>query len=283
VRPMDNSPDLGDQLKKAIQDDIDDSEKKLTAIRMWTYAAPHIQSRKSELQSLLDILNVLPPDVVDELAPTLLQIQREARFRFNFGLSPLYTPDPNKTVQYSSSGTSSVYLPSIISLANTDPPPEWAARALASIQHLAQDRARRAELPAKLASIDPGIPATFAAALDSYDKAKSRIVGLDNAVMRMRDLVEHVWRGLTSKARARCPTLAKHLEHKKPTHRQAVADCLTKNAKSAHLRRHLDDLYSLFGELSKPGKDPAFDDSQRTDEFFARLVFQLDSLFVWID
>jgi hypothetical protein len=279
---MDNASNQADQLKQAIQDDIVDSEKRLQTIKLWSDVAPHIQSRKTELQSLLDILNGLPQDILDELAPALLQIQRESRTRFEFSMPPIYAPDPNKTIIYSSSGTSSAYATMIISALDINPHPEWATKALTKLHELAQDRARRAELPAKLANIDSDLPTTFAAALDSYDKAKSRIVGLDSSVMRMRDLIEHVWRGLTSKAQANCQDIRNHLELKKPAHRQEVAQCLAQDTKAAHLLQHLEELHQLFSDMSKPGKDPSFDNSQLADEYFTRLILQLDSLFIWI-
>lgn len=271
-----------DQLKKSIQDDIADSDSRLDAIRLWTYAAPQIQSRKTELQSLLDILNGLPQDVLDEIAPALLQIQRESRARFVFTFPTIYPPDQSKTIYYSSSGTASAYAASIISAADIHPRPEWASKALAKLKALAEERASRAELPTKLAAIDSDLPATFAAVLDSYDMSKTGIVGRDNAVMRMRDLIEHVWRGLTSTARLKCQAVKNHLELKKPSHREEVARCLADPANAMLLLHHINELQQLFMDLSKPGKEPAFNNAQLTDEFFTRLIFQIDSLFTWM-
>ena len=272
------------ELKKLIQDDLDFSARSLVTINIWANAAPYIESRKSELETLRTILESFPDEVVEELAPALLQLHKDSFAQFQRYVPTLPDLDINRFDSNSTAGTTSTYTTIIMPYSRAHPTEEWARDAVRALERLAQEKAKKADLSSKLERLRPDLSASYQAALDSYDKTKPGIVGLDHAVMRMRDLIAHVWGVLGATTGLQCGSSAinNHPELRKPTHREKVANCLASDGNSSKLLLILDQLHTLHSDLSQPAKDPKFADIALADEFFTRLVFQLDSMFVWM-
>ena len=152
-----------------------------------------------------------------------------------------------------------------------------------SLRTTGKPESKKASLPLKLKDIDPNLPTLFSAAVDSYEKSKSQIVGLDNAAMRIRDLIQQLWGALAAKTQQNCGAQlsVKRLEIKKQAHREVVARCLASSNNAKELLIILDQLFQLTSELSKPAKDPMFNDHNRLDGFFSQVILQIDALFVW--
>ena len=66
-----------DELKRVIQEDINSADDTLSQIKAAADAAPGIEDRKQEMIVLRDIVNELPEEIVEEIAPILLVAHRE--------------------------------------------------------------------------------------------------------------------------------------------------------------------------------------------------------------
>jgi len=274
-----------DELKQTIQDDINSSESKLSTIKALSDAAPFIQDRKEELETLRDTLEILPEDVVEEIAPRLLLIHRDSYHQFQTRIPDLPQFDSAHISANSSTGTASIYQAEISDLYKTYQSETWVKTVITTFDELAQNKVRKSNLPIKLEKIDSNLPPLFSAVSDSYEKSKSGIVGLDNAAIRIRDLIEKLWGALVSRAKIKCGSQIgiNRLEIKKPKHREKVADCLAAGANTRELLLVLDQLSQLKLDLSKPAKNPMFGDGKLLHDFYTRLILQIDALFGWID
>jgi len=282
---MDSQDKKSDELKKAIQKDIESSDDALKAIKALSDIAPDIENRKKELGVLLDTVKKMPDEIAEEIAPRLLIVHRDGYEQFQAKMPKIFQFDYSNLSVNSTSGTASIYHAEISSLYKSHPTETWAKDSIASFDQLATEKATKSSLLINLGKLDANLPHLFSALVDSYEKSKSGIVGLDNAAIRIRDLIQQLWGTLVSKTKLKCGAQIgnNRLELNKLSHREKVARCISNRDNYNELLIVLNQLSQLHLDLSKPGKDPMFSDRDLLNDFYTRAILQIDALFAWID
>lgn len=227
----------------------------------------------------------MPEDVAEEIAPKLLTMQRESFQLFQSRIPKIAQFHFNLSTNSTSSGTASIYQSEISSLYKNYPTETWAKDSLESFDQLANEKATKSSLLIKLGSIDANLPAFFSAAVDSYGKSKSHIVGLDNAAMRIRDLIQQLWGALVARAQQNCGTkIGKNrLALSRSADREKVSLCLANPNNKKELLLVLNQFSELWLDISGPAKDPMFSDQKSLEDFYTRTILQIDALFAWIN
>ncbi len=136
----------------------------------------------------------------------------------------------------------------------------------------------------KLAGLHPDLQGFFTAMLDSYDKSKIDLAGQDNALMRMRTLLEKLWGELADKARVKggAKFIIGRAEFEKEPHRLIVADCLAEGPDVELLKLELDQLYDLHRKISPKAKNSLIDDRGLVEDSFTKLVLGIDAIFAYV-
>jgi hypothetical protein len=272
-----------DELKQSIKDDIKESDDMLATIKALSDAAPHIEERKQELQTLYVTLERMPDGIIEEIAPRLLIAHRDSREQFHTQVPDLADLSHIRISPSPSTGTAGTFYAEIAPVYDRYVTEPWAKDLLTPLDDLAQHKAAKSALSVKLAKLSPELPGILLAATDSYEKSKSGIAGLDQAAMRMRDVIQQLWGELAAKAQQNCgPRIGKaRLELSKLQDRQKVSICLALNQKENELLYVLDQLSQLHLDLSAPAKNPSFGNRGLLDDFYTRLILHTDSLFTW--
>jgi hypothetical protein len=97
------------ELKDALQEDLEKSNEFLSRAKSIIDAVPVVQERKEEIETVLYGLDNMPEDVADEYAPRLMNLYSPSRDRFNSIIPNLPHIDRVHLSAVSSTGTTSVY------------------------------------------------------------------------------------------------------------------------------------------------------------------------------
>ena len=104
------------------------------------------------------------------------------------------------------------------------------------------------------------------AANESVEKALARLLGTDQAAMRMRDVIQQLWGAMVEHAKNKSPRDIRknRLELKKSKDRATVASYLSpEEQRRACPPCFLDDLYTLYQHLSPDSKDILSQDDKK--------------------
>jgi hypothetical protein len=172
----------------------------------------------------------------------------------------------------------------VISVLNEDysweKPPDW-INVVEAYTRLADDKAKKTDLPPKLDKINRDLGKQFTVALASIEKAKTEISGVDIAAIHMRDVLQQIWGGLTLLARKKNSKRNRNLEFKKTDDRIRIAEILGEDdSKKKKLVLLLDNMYALHLDLSDTDltKNPLSNNLIRMNELFEKWILQIDDL-----
>jgi hypothetical protein len=95
--------------------------------------------------------------------------------------------------------------------------------------NLADDKAKKTQLPQRLERIQSNLGEMFKVAESSYEKAKGGILGVDQSAMQLRDVIQQLWGGVVNFTRERVDKRYKgtRFSLRKEPHRNIIANALS--------------------------------------------------------
>lgn len=251
---------------------------------------PHVQERKKETEVKLTFVKLIPDDVFVEYEDYLYDLQMNDEQQAN-----QYTPTlPNitpTTIRHVTSGSSSTSAYSeihnmVVNFGGIGKywDTEWREPISTAFTDLAEEKARKKYLPESLNKIQPNLGEMFNVVIESVEKAKSEVVGVDQAAVQMRDVIEELWGGIANIAREKGPKYYKkiRLELRKQRSRDIVVECLANDdgIKAKKLVTLLNSMTKLHSDLSQKEltKNPLGKDINRLDTIYGRWILIIDDV-----
>ncbi len=248
-----------DQLKISVEKEIQDCDEFLNQAKEILGVVPLVQERRQEAEAKMLTLNQMPEDLLAESAPRLLNVQLYDQGRLETYLPKLPQINRGLTQHYLPSGVAGTafYDAAVAGMQGQTMTPPWLMPVNDAFGSLAVERSRKATLPEALNKLQPNLGEIFQAAVDSIEKSKAGILGIDQASIRMRDVIQQAWGGLAEHTRRRSGKgLAMRLEISRSIHRTQVATSLSRTGEVNSLVLILDNLATLHSELSVFSKNP---------------------------
>lgn len=279
-----------EKLENKLKADISQSDDYFDKTSKIVKAAPSIQKWKEGKETSLKIIQGLPKDVAEELAPHLLAWEEENDkvIKPLFPALPDITPLFIQTVESSSGSTT----PYIVNATNTilscecyvDADADWIDGVTAIINEHTLKIQKEDYLPLRLEKINPHLGEMYKIANNSVIKSQNNIIGIDQSAIQMRDVLEQVWGGLVEMAREKNidPTInMNNLKLKKTGDRDLVATLLsTALFPKLKIFELLSDAYSLHLKLSDRnfGKNLLTKDVEKLNLYYQQWNAILDGI-----
>jgi hypothetical protein len=278
-----------DELRKSLENELNQYDDCLNKAREYADLIPGIIQRKKEVEAKIIFLNNAPDDFIQEFSPMILPIQKNDERQ-----ATAFTPHlPGLTAEaknffVSGSGTSTVYMSAaceaVTFYAQHGQSTDWFSPVATAFSDLADMKSRNQYLPERLDKIQPDLGKMFIIAQNSVGKAQGRTIGVDQAVIQMRDVLQHLWGGLSDHAFKAHPERFRSIQHKqlkKESHRDITAQSLASDeGEYQKLFLNLNYLATLHNELSdtSTGKNPLSDDLSKMDRLYNRWIILLDDI-----
>lgn len=280
------------ELKKILSHRISLVEDTLKKISKLVSIIPFLERLKRDDETSLFLLDHLPDDLVEEVAPSLLIQEKETANLLSY-LIPKLPPLPPKeelvkAVSSSASGTASPYVfvtTSYVEACSVNLDNRSDITPLVSkVDDYSQRVATEGYLPWRLDKINTDLGKKYNVAYDSYIKCKNGVGHVGSCAIEFRDVLEDTWGGLVNLARLKDHgniLKTNHFEKKNENDRELIASVLeTKTFPSTRLKILLDKLESLCIKLSakKFGKNPLNEDFQSLHIYFDEWIAILDGI-----
>lgn len=277
-----------DGMRQSVEEESKQVDELIRKVKEISDSAPKLEQRKRETEAKRIAINNMPEDVLEENAPRLLLFQQHDKARLASALDGLEGAYLGINAVTSTSGSASVFsaVVEVVGHATSiqGPVPDWARPVQGIFVSLAEEKARQEDLPLFLEQLHPSLGDQLRAALDSFEKAQSGIVGVDQAANRLRSVIQQVWGNLVAHARQQCEhDIGARPEFRTSSDREKVAKCLAKPDSFKVLVASLDELWELYKELSPEAKKIFGGDMKRLKELKAHWLLQLDRLRGLID
>jgi len=252
----------------------------------------HVSDVQRQIQSdemALNLLSFFHEDVADKYAPMWLQKEENNNAYFE-QIMPSFQDinfDRLSELPITTSGTVYMYASSIYEM-ETSSNINYVdlSKAKSILENYLQKLSREEYLPNRLELINTGLGEAFNIAIDSYNKNKAEVIGVDQVAIQLRDILQQVWGGLCDLARSKNTDPTKnlnHLELKKVNDRGLVAEILADHRISNDdLVNLLSDMESLHSTLSGLCKDPLSNDSEKLDNCYNQWIAILDRISVLV-
>ena len=277
-----------DDLKNILKKDIKSCDDYLTKTANLVKHAPSIQRKKEEKETNLKIIEGLPVDIAEELAPILLSSEmNDDTFRKLTPKLPDISPFFIRSIE-NTSGSSSAYIAIstgvILDYGSPVNRSEWTEDVLSTISQYTKKIQQQEYLPARLDKINLKLGKMYLVAYESFIKSQKTILGVDQAAIQMRDVLDQTWGGLLNIAREKNKNKrieVSALAFRKENDRKELACILTNEIFSnKRLIELLDDAYSLYRKLSdtKFGKNPLIEDNETLKIYYYQWIAFLDGI-----
>jgi hypothetical protein len=282
-----------DEIEQSLENEIERIDETVDGIRDLNELVPGLQERRKEAVAKLTFVKYTPDAVFSEFEDNFYDIQKSDEEQAKRYVIPVPEITP-EMARYWSSGTASTssFYEVHSTVANFDNllevgGHEWAKPITDAFSELADEKAKKAELPAKLDSIQEDLGKMFTIAQKNVEKAKSGIVGVDQSAKQLRDVIQQLWGGLADLARKRGPAKYKRrrLALKKIADRNIVVQCLADNEINAKkLTMLLSSMAKLHLDLSVGEfmKNPLTDDIERLESLYRRWILVIDDVVSYI-
>jgi hypothetical protein len=270
-----------EDLRNSVKKELECYDSFLSLAKDIMEAVPQVHEWREEAKAKWVALDHMPDNVLRENASGLLAIQRDEQEARQELLPSLPKMPLISSSVHITSGSTAVFYESVVRMASMgSSPPSWLPPISQAFDALAASKVHKATLPGLLAEVRPNLSEMFSIANASVDQARSSIIGPDQAIVRMRDVVEQLWGALTGHATRKCKDTvrAQNLELKKAPHRHIVADCLSTAESGGTLSTLLDDLYSLHHDLSPESKRLLEQSTVKLEELHTRWILLVDAI-----
>jgi len=278
-----------DEWKKSLDNDAEKCDDFLKKTKDATDLVPAVEHRRKEIEAKIVFVESMPEPVLTELGRKLFtfQLHDEAQLRQNLPGLPSITPEAKR---YLTSGTSdssayTVIIHTCLEAPNTklsQTEVESINKVSMAFSDLANDKSRKLNLPPLLNKINNQLGDKFIVALESYEKAKNRIVGIDQSAIQLRDVLEQLWGGMVNMVRQKDPRKYKGVElNLDPKGKKIAVDCLaTDDIGKQKLTLLLETLSTIKSQLSETefGKNPLANNLEKLTELYGLWVLVISDL-----
>ncbi len=276
-----------DELKKSIEEEIEQCEDFLKKASDISEIITSVQERKEEAEAKAEAINSLPDDVLDEVAPQMLHFQTKDRERLLNTLPILPDIDVVYTRAILSIGSTSSDIELIASFVRTQPVlPDWAITFMKPFNELADKQDRVSRIRDFYSHVQSFLGGLIDLALETTSRARGGGTNVDHACMRLRDVLEKVWGEISDMARSKLPVgeRKRRLSHGTVSHRRIVAESLSPTIELIDdLKELLENLSKLHSDLSKGSKDPFNNDLEYLEDVYFRWILHLFNLSRMLD
>lgn len=251
---------------------------------------PHIQERKKETDAKLKFVQAAPEDFLIELGEPLFTFQKHDEEQAT-DFVPKFPTLTSFARGFIASGTASTsaYAEMSYNLQtyNVDNNQEWVAPVNSIFASLAEEKSTKADLPSRLDKINGRLGEMFSVAVNSFEKARSEILGVDQSAIQLRDVLQHLWGGLANLARAKNPAIKdSKLELGSKRHRGFVSESITKDGLDKEKTFALLGIMAeISSELSQTnfGKNPLSTDVKKLEGLYTRWLLVIDDVASYVN
>jgi hypothetical protein len=147
---------------------------------------------------------------------------------------------------------------------------------------LAEEKSKKENLPPRLNKINVQLGDKFEVALQSYEKAKGGLAGVDQSAIQLRDIIEQLWGGIVNLVRNKDPRRYKGVQLNLDANGKRIAvECLAPDdINKQKLTLLLETLYKLKGELSQTefGKNPLSKDVEQLKDLYSQWLLVISDI-----
>jgi len=238
----------------------------------------------------LRFIDSLPEELACEFAPRWLQREEKNNAYFEQimpSFSNINNFDRLNELQITTSGTVYIYASSIYEM-ETDSNIGYVdlSKAKFILENYQQNLIREGYLQYRLELINKGLGEAFNIAIDSFNKCKAELVGIDQVAIQLRNTLDQAWGGLCEQARSKNNDPRRNtnnLQLKKDNDRELVADILADHRISKdELVCLLSDMYKLYSSLSALSKRKTPNDYKNLDDCYNQWIAILDRISVLV-
>lgn len=266
------------ELIEAVKREISDYDDFLNRLRDLVDVAPIVNDLREDAKAKLTVIENIPNIYFEESSPRLLLLQEEddqLRYRFLPAIPEADTSMLNATT----SGSTSAFYDEAIRIVKYEVhDTQWFEPIKNQYDHLVGYKQTRALLPGLMGSVRQDLLEMFTSANESVEKSFSGILGVDQAAIRMRDVVEQLWGAMVEHVSRNNEDEVGRLKLRRESHRKFVAECLSITGTQKSLSALLDDLYALHQDLSPQSKDILADDLNLLKNLHNRWILQIDGI-----
>lgn len=281
---MSNSMSKRDEIRNSLEREDEFYVEFLDKTRKLVELVPYVQERRRDVEAVRKIVENAPDDVLDEAGSALLEGHRFDEQRAE-RLVGLVAPVSLVLIEQMATGTSVVseYIQMTNSVIDETSPAPWSVPFRQSVEKIAAEKAKKKSLPPRLDMINHDLGEKFTKTQRSVEKARADIIGVDQAVKRMRDILQQLWGGLGELARKRGPRRERRrgLKHGREKDQVFVSRQLLDDERGQkRLMRLIGILSKMKGDLSDTDfmKNPLSDDVVRMNEIYERWVILIDDI-----
>jgi hypothetical protein len=265
-----------DEERRIIDNFIDDAKRRNALI-------PGLMRRQREIEGKYVVLNNMPDDHLDESIPRLVHLQAEDTLRLRTALPGISGFKPDDVLANMGTSSSATYYSIATGTFPTEPyqVPDWGVPIVTTYVSLANELTRNDQLSTTLGKLSDKLATIYKLAIRNVEEARAGTIGIDQALIRLRDTIESLWGHALEVARARCSGAMKSVQSSRLQNsetRTAVAKCMARQGSFSSLVDSLDRLSELHSRLSAPSKNPLEDSKSRLDAFYAEWTLQLERL-----
>lgn len=198
--------------QKSLKNEIKQYDNFLKGAAVISNLVPGIERRKREAEARLLFFTHMPDSIIDEFGDKLYNEQKHHEEVAKLHL-PTLPAISRENIRVLSTGTSSssdymeitqTYRRSAAIESSQEgilhfqelAEPVNVKIVHDSLSKLAEENAKNKTLPPRLNRINKNLAKQFRIAQQSYDKAKNGILGVDQAAIQLRDVIEQLWGGL---------------------------------------------------------------------------------------
>lgn len=283
-----------EEWKKSIKNEIEQCNDYLKNAKDISDFSTNIEEKKKDAEAKLLFVEGMPESILTELGGTLFTNQKsdEEQLKLHIPGLPSINSESRRYFTYGTSDSSAYYeIVHAICLPSEHSSTRWAFSQIEiesidtvnkAYSELAEDKAKRQNLPPLLDKIKYKLGDEFLVTINNYDKAKSRIVGIDQSAIQMRDVIEHLWGGLVNLARTVGPPKYNDVKLKiDQKGKMIVVNCIISDViEKRKLILLLDNLSNIKSEISDSnfGKNPLTDDMNKLEDIYHRWILVISDI-----
>lgn len=285
-----------EEWKKVLENKIASRNKMIAKTKELNKLAADAEEQNKKDKAKLFFLDNMPESVITERGESLYLFEMHDEERLNRFLPDV--PSVNQEVKtYMTSGTSdsSEYLAISqtyrkVNFENTPYTFAFTPSEFESIEKvytvffdLAAETSNKQTLPDRLGKINRNLGDKFKVTIESYQKAKVELVGVDQAAIQMRSLLEQLWGGLLILVRKNISNEFKDSRFalSKEKHRLIIADALVADdIKRKEFILSLDKMAKIALEISDTefGKNQLNKDIDKLNEIYTLWILTIDDV-----
>ena len=243
------------------------------------------QELKRDTEADILFINAAPDDLIEEHADRLIRSEEGAIKKLDLASTRLvHTVENVRFNVNSTSGSVSGFVDLAYDSSRISELLSPALQlAISEYEKIAEDKARKSDLPEKLNKVNDHLGEMFLEAVKNVEIGRANVLRVNKAMVDMRSVLDQLWGGLVAEYRkrkigVRGSEVGKEIT--KPSHRDEIAEALSVDiqTKQAWVTL-LESISQLNSELSRTEqlKNPLNEDVAKLNEFYTRWITQINS------